>query len=124
MTLAASLFAGVASLVSSADNNSLGPDIKKEESTEGPVIDFNDLPNNSDSVSTEVPGNRPEDPKTANPNIVDVPTPETPKPNKTKQSEVKVVGAEKAPSSTDKKEAKKADEPAVKKVLPKTSAVK
>ena len=64
----------------------------------------------------------PPNPTSANPDAINVPgdgkTPET------KQPEVTVAGAEKSPSSTDKKEEKKADAPAVKKVLPKTSAVK
>ena len=121
MTLAASLFAGAASLVSAADNDS-NPGYKTE-THDGFNPDFFKNLGNGDGESND-PSLRPADPKPANPNAIDVPTPETPKPNETKQPEVTVPDAEKAPSSTDKKEEKKTDAPAVKKVLPKTSAVK
>ena len=107
MTLAASLFAGAASLVSAADNNRQ-PEAgtKVEENKDGNVIDFK----NPGSGEQDVPENRPEDPKPANPNAKDVPgNGQKPEPD-----------GEKAPSSTDKKE----EAPAVKKALPKTSALK
>ena len=106
MTLAASLFAGAASLVSAADDNSKPAEPEIHNGFNPKFFDNLDKP----SGEQDAPENRPADPAPLNPEAINVPgNGEKPGPD-----------GKKEPSSTDKKE----EAPAVKKALPKTSAVK